>query len=131
MRCLISGTAAAASGMFTVMRTSSEPARRARCTASPWPATSAVSVVRHRLDHDGGAAADLDLADADPEGRVALALFHDHRIYQKDRPGGSAGPAILYALRNLGPGTGARLGPYEIFAADYGLATWYMSAPPE
>ena len=60
---MISGTAAAASGMFTVMRTSSEPA---------WASSRHCCVVAgnvrrigvgHGLDDDGRAAADLNLAD--------------------------------------------------------------------
>ena len=39
------GTAAAASGVFTVMRTSSEPARASSATCLAVPATSAVSVL--------------------------------------------------------------------------------------
>ena len=77
MRFLISGTAAAASGMLTVMRTSSEPAR---ASSMHWVAVDfdvdGVGV-RHRLDDDGRAAADHHLADPDPHGLVAFALFHD------------------------------------------------------
>ncbi len=70
MRCLISGTAAAASGVLTVTRTISDPAlgqldallrrrRRVRRIGH-----------RHALDDDGRAAADLDGADADGHGTV-------------------------------------------------------------
>src|SRR5580698_8067860 len=45
MRCLISGTAAAASGTLTVMRTSSEPACASSMHCLAVPAGSAVSVL--------------------------------------------------------------------------------------
>ena len=41
--------------------------------------------VRHRLDDDGGAAADHDLADADPHGGVAFARIHGHFNLPDDR----------------------------------------------
>jgi len=42
---------------LTVMRTSSEPARARACTCAAVPSTSAVSVLGHRLNHDGRTAA--------------------------------------------------------------------------
>ena len=63
IRCLISGTAAAASGRLTVIRTSSEPA----CASSMHCRGGRVDVGRvgvgHRLHGDGRAAADLDRTD--------------------------------------------------------------------
>ena len=65
MRCLISGTAAAASGTLTVTRTISEPAS-AQLDALPRRRRRIGGVGhRHRLHDDGGAAADRDGADAD------------------------------------------------------------------
>ena len=70
---MISGTAAAASGTFTVMRTSSEPA----CASSMHCCVVRGDVGRvrvgHGLDDDGRAAADLDLADLDADRVVAFA----------------------------------------------------------
>ena len=45
MRCLISGTAAAASGTLTVTRTISEPASASSMHCCAVPAASAVSVI--------------------------------------------------------------------------------------
>ena len=59
MRCLISGTAAAASGTLTVTRTISSRPRPARCTARGRARVRRIGH-RHRLDDDRRAAADLD-----------------------------------------------------------------------
>ena len=67
IRCLISGTAAAASGRFTVTRTISEPAAASSMHCSA--VARDVGRVRHghRLDDDRRAAADLDATDLDPD----------------------------------------------------------------
>ena len=69
MRCLISGTAAAASGRLTVTRTISDPASASSMHCARWPCIRRVGH-RHRLDDDGRTAADLDVADTDADGLV-------------------------------------------------------------
>ena len=68
MRCLMAGTAAAASGRFTVMRTSSDPA----CASSMHCRAVRLDVGRvgvgHRLHGDGRTAADLNRTDLHADG---------------------------------------------------------------
>ena len=59
------GTAAAASSVFTVMRTSSEPARASAVTCCDGALDVGGVGVGHRLHDDGRAAADDHGADAD------------------------------------------------------------------
>ena len=75
MRCLISGTAAAASGRLTVTRTISEPPPPARCTARRACRIGRVGH-RHRLDDDRRAAAHLNGPDADADGLVKFEDCH-------------------------------------------------------
>ena len=74
MRWRISGTAAAASGMFTVMRTISEPASASAMHCAAVPAASVGVGAGHRLHDDRRAAADLHragaAADADADGTM-------------------------------------------------------------
>ena len=70
IRCLISGTAAAASGRFTVTRTISEPASASSMHCCAVPAGVGRVGHRHRLHDDRRAAADLDAADADADRAV-------------------------------------------------------------
>ena len=67
------GTAAAASSRSTVMRTISEPARCERRDLLGGAVHVRGVGVGHRLHHDGRAAADLHMADANRNGRVPLA----------------------------------------------------------
>ena len=77
IRCLISGTAAAASGRLTVTRTISEPASHSsmHCCA----VARGIRRVghRHRLHDDGRAAADGDVADANGHGAMSVVEL-DH-----------------------------------------------------
>ena len=67
------GTAAAASSRSTVMRTISEPARWSAATCWTVPFDVRGVGVGHRLHHDGRAAADLHMADANRNGGMPLA----------------------------------------------------------
>ena len=71
IRCLISGTAAAASGTFTVTRTISEPASASSMHCCAVAARIGRVGHRHRLDDDGRAAADLD-----------VTHLHAHRLVE-------------------------------------------------
>ena len=70
MRCLISGTAAAASGVLTVTRTISDPASASSTHCRAVARRVGRVGHRHALDDDGRAAADLDGADVDGNGAV-------------------------------------------------------------
>ena len=72
IRCLISGTAAAASGMLTVTRTISDPASASSMHCCAVAARIRRVGHRHRLDDDRRAAADLDAADLHADGPVEL-----------------------------------------------------------
>ena len=70
MRCLISGTADAASAVLTVTRTISDPASASSTHCCAVAAGVGRIGHRHALDDDGRAAADLDGADFDPDRAV-------------------------------------------------------------
>ena len=74
IRCLISGTAAAASGRLTVIRTISDPASASSTHCCAVPARVGGVGHRHRLHDDRRAAADLNggdlAADSDADGLV-------------------------------------------------------------
>ena len=72
MRCLISGTAAAASGRLTVTRTISEPACHSSMHCCAVDAGIRRVGHRHRLHDDRRAAADGDVADLDADGAMPL-----------------------------------------------------------
>ena len=81
MRCLISGTAAAASGTFTVTRTISEPACQSSITCCAVALRVRGVRHRHRLHDDRRTAADLDAADTDGNGSMetnghSLKIIH-------------------------------------------------------
>ena len=76
MRCLISGTAAAASGRLTVTRTISEPASASSMHCAAVARASAVSVIVIDWTTIGRAAADLDAADLDAD---RLVKSYEHR----------------------------------------------------
>ena len=67
------GTCAAASGVLTVMRTSSEPARASSLTWLAVPRVGGVGV-GHRLHHDRRVAADEHVAHARPGARSGASL---------------------------------------------------------
>ena len=70
IRCLISGTAAAASGRLTVTRTISDPASASSMHCCAVARASAVSVIVIDCTTIGRAAADLDVADFHAHGLV-------------------------------------------------------------
>ena len=76
IRCLISGTAAAASGTLTVTRTISEPASASSMHCCAVDRGIGRVGHRHRLDDDRRAAADLDGADADADRLVQANCGH-------------------------------------------------------
>ena len=85
IRCLISGTAAAASGRLTVTRTISDPAS---ASSTHWVGRrSRVGGIRqrHRLDDDGRAATHLNAADLHADRFVEFEYRH--------QDGGPASPA--------------------------------------
>ena len=73
IRCLISGTAAAASGRLTVTRTISDPASASSMHCCAVAARVGGVGHRHRLHDDRRAAADLDASD-----------FHAHGLVEPD-----------------------------------------------
>ena len=75
IRCLISGTAAAASGTFTVTRTISDPASASSMHCRPCRGIRRVGH-RHRLHDDRCAAADLDRADPNADRLVQFEECH-------------------------------------------------------
>ena len=81
IRCLISGTAAAASGTFTVTRTSSDPASASSMHCARRRRRIGRVGHRHRLHDDRRAAADEDAANFDADGlvkpREAVIRIHD------------------------------------------------------
>ena len=80
MRCLISGTAAAASGTLTVMRTISEPASASSMHCCAVARDVGGVGVRHRLDDDGRTAAHLNVTDLHAHRRVARPDCHEANL---------------------------------------------------
>ena len=88
----ISGTAAAASSVLTVTRTSCEPAWARRATWIAVPSAIGRVGVGHRLDDDRVGAPDEDAADVDADGRPAS---------RAERVGRGHGPAAAVRLRMM------------------------------
>ena len=79
--CLISGTAAAASGRLTVTRTISEPGLPQLDALLRGRAGIRRVGHRHRLHDDGRAAADGDVADLHADGAMPLALHLSNYVF--------------------------------------------------
>src|SRR6185436_2041378 len=109
MRCLISGTAAAASGTFTVTRTISDPASHSSTTCRAVAAASAVSVMVIDWTTTGAPPPTWTLPTRTPTVLCSLTVFmsrlqDDHSIRMSARPDSPTGRLNGVSLAKLHKG---------------------------